>query len=263
MKKIIITMLSLLTLVQIGFSLSTIDVAKKIKPATVTIIVFDKNQKELGHGSGYFYFDGQYPDAPAVAVTNFHVVSGKSNKSWHTFSYQVVLADGTKLPLAKFNYTDEEHDLALLIFDTIKAKDQASISPEPANTILVEGQRVVVIGTPADTQLSGTLSEGIISAIREKLGVIQFSAPVAFGSSGSALCDENGQLIGTVQAIEDLSKAENINFAIPAKWTAKLYADFIVAWKKYQKDPSVVKNPSKNTPQGDDENQENSSSLNN
>jgi serine protease Do len=260
MKKILSVIIASFMLCGIGFALTTAEIDVKIKPATVTILVLDKNGKILGHGSGFFYFDGVDPEQPAVVVTNFHVISGKSNKNWKTFSYQVITSDGKKLPVAKFNFTDEKHDLAFLVFDGIKAKDVTSVSPEAADTKLVEGQKVVVIGSPADPQLSGTLSEGIISALREKIGLIQFSAPVAFGSSGSCVLDEDGNLIGVVESILDLSKGENINFAIPAKWVQKLYDDYKAAWAEYVKNPDVVKDELKQAP-SDDEG-ENVNSLN-
>jgi len=53
---------------------------------------------------------------------------------------------------------------------------------------------VIVIGNP--TGLMGTVSDGIISAFRENHSMIQLTAPISHGSSGSPVMDETGQVIG-------------------------------------------------------------------
>jgi len=53
---------------------------------------------------------------------------------------------------------------------------------------------VIVIGNP--TGLTGTVSDGIISAFLENRSLIQITAPISPGSSGSPVMDEDGQVIG-------------------------------------------------------------------
>jgi S1-C subfamily serine protease len=81
------------------------------------------------------------------------------------------------------------------------------------STTAVEGQKVIVIGNP--TGLMGTVSAGLISAFRQNPSVIQITAPISHGSSGSPVMDENGQVIGvaTLQSEE----GQNLNFAIPVE----------------------------------------------
>jgi hypothetical protein len=55
---------------------------------------------------------------------------------------------------------------------------------------------VIVIGNP--TGLTGTVSDGIISAFRENRSLIQITAPIFHGSSGSPAIDETGHVIGKV-----------------------------------------------------------------
>lgn len=77
---------------------------------------------------------------------------------------------------------------------------------------IMDGQNIVVIGSPKG--LTNTIGEGVISAIRtdEKRTDIQITAPLSEGSSGGALLNRKGQLIGiTTYKIKD---GENLNFAI-------------------------------------------------
>jgi trehalose/maltose transport system substrate-binding protein len=78
------------------------------------------------------------------------------------------------------------------------------------STEKVEGERVVVIGNP--TGLTGTVSDGIISAFRENRSMIQITAPISPGSSGSPVLDDGGSVIGVATLIS--SEGQNLNFAI-------------------------------------------------
>ena len=78
------------------------------------------------------------------------------------------------------------------------------------STDKVEGEKVIVIGNP--TGFLGTVSEGIISGFRENRSLIQFTAPISHGSSGSPVMDENGQVIGVATWLSE--PGQNLNFAI-------------------------------------------------
>jgi serine protease Do len=77
----------------------------------------------------------------------------------------------------------------------------------------VEGEKVLVIGNPEG--LRGTVSDGIISAFRENRSLIQITAPISPGSSGSPVLDETGQVIGMATLVE--KEGQNLNFAISAE----------------------------------------------
>ena len=84
----------------------------------------------------------------------------------------------------------------------------------------VEGERVIVIGNP--TGLTGTASDGIISAFRKDPDYIQITAPVSPGSSGSPVMDETGKVIGV--ATWQRTEGQNLNFAIPAETVVQAIA---------------------------------------
>lgn len=134
-------------------------------------------------------------------VTTCHIVSGRTELS--------VKWGETKLP-ATLEHTDAQRDLCLLFVPGLQASAPGFASLETARI----GQRVYAVGNPEGLEL--TLSDGLISAIRTIRGLpfIQTSAPVASGSSGGGLFDNEGRLIGitTVGGKEGVG----LNFAIPA-----------------------------------------------
>jgi S1-C subfamily serine protease len=106
----------------------------------------------------------------------------------------------------KVSYAPPGVDLVILKF---AAHDAPWLKLGRSDTA-VEGQRVLVIGNP--TGLQGTVSDGLIAAFRENHSLIQITAPISPGSSGSPVLDENGLVVGvaTLQQVE----GQNLNFAI-------------------------------------------------
>ena len=94
------------------------------------------------------------------------------------------------------------------------------------------GERILVFGYPepattnaflaAESNSDPTLTSGIISAIKQSIGgwpVIQVDAMISHGSSGSPVCNEDGEVIGlaTFGSLEQNTGnlASGYNFAIP------------------------------------------------
>jgi hypothetical protein len=82
------------------------------------------------------------------------------------------------------------------------------------------GDPVVAIGHPLG--LEDTVSNGLLSAVRKLDGmvVLQVTAPIAPGSSGGPIFNEQGQVIGVATAI--LSGGQNINLGLPANYVSAL-----------------------------------------
>jgi hypothetical protein len=78
---------------------------------------------------------------------------------------------------------------------------------------LTEGQKVIVIGNPAGIW-EWSVSDGIISALRADRDLIQITAPISHGSSGSPVLNEEGNVIGIASATY---QGQNPNFAISTK----------------------------------------------
>jgi tetratricopeptide (TPR) repeat protein len=89
-----------------------------------------------------------------------------------------------------------------------------------------EGEDIFVIGNPLG--LESTVSSGIVSAVRDipAFGkILQITAPVSPGSSGSPVINSKGEVIGIATFI--FTKGQNLNFAIPS--------DKIIALKETSK----------------------------
>src|SRR5207244_5317013 len=84
-----------------------------------------------------------------------------------------------------------------------------------------EGGLVVVIGKPFG--LAGSVTNGIVSAVRDIPGfgrIIQITAPISPGSSGSPVVNMQGQVIGV--ATLQITGGQSVNFAIPSERIAQL-----------------------------------------
>jgi hypothetical protein len=84
---------------------------------------------------------------------------------------------------------------------------------------------VYAIGNPKG--LTGTISEGIVSGIRDlsSKSLIQITAPISPGSSGGPIINNSGQVIGV--AVGTLTSGQNLNFAIPSSILESLISNAI------------------------------------
>lgn len=180
------------------------ELVKRIKPSAVAIETFDSKENTLARGSGFFI-------SPDRIITNRHVIERAARVEIH-------LLDGKKFPVRGVLAVDGEGDLALLQVDVPKA---LAIPLPIVRAVPQEGESIVVIGNPYG--LEGSVSNGIVSAVREISGygkIIQITASISPGSSGSPVVNMAGQVIGiaTLQAAE----GQNLNFAVPAERIAQL-----------------------------------------
>jgi tetratricopeptide (TPR) repeat protein len=180
------------------------ELVRRIKPSAVAIETFDAKGATLSRGSGFFISKDKI-------ITNRHVIEKSSRVEIH-------LIDGKKFTARGVLAIDGEGDLALLQVDV----PPASAVPLPlVQTAPQEGESIVVIGNPFG--LEGSVSNGIVSAVREIPGygkIIQITAPISPGSSGSPVVNMRGQVIGvaTLQAAE----GQSLNFAVPSERIAQL-----------------------------------------
>jgi serine protease DegQ len=152
---------------------------------------------------------GVIVSADGYLLTNHHVIEGADD-------IQVVLADGRRLK-ARIRGTDPESDLAVLKTD---GENLPAITLGSVDTVHV-GDIVLAIGNPFG--FGNTVTMGIVSALgRSHLGInrfedfIQTDAAINPGSSGGALVDTAGNLIGVNSTIYSQSGGSlGIGFAIP------------------------------------------------
>ncbi|MBQ7385265.1 MAG: trypsin-like peptidase domain-containing protein [Ruminococcus sp.] len=191
--------------------LSTVEIVNKaadsvveITTETVTTGVFAQQFIKSGAGSGVIV------DADGSIVTNHHVIDGATKIS-------VTLRDGTTYD-AKLVGSDEELDVALL---EITPDQKLTAATFGDSDILMVGQRTVAIGNPLG-QLGGSVTEGVLSALNrdvvidgQTMSLLQTDTAINPGNSGGGLFDQNGNLIGIVNAKSSGSEVEGLGFAIP------------------------------------------------
>ncbi|WP_176717350.1 trypsin-like peptidase domain-containing protein [Vulcanibacillus modesticaldus] len=177
--------------------LKTTEEVAELADSIVLIESYDYNGNLLGTGSGIFINNEGY------IITNNHVIEDSFKLSVITNEDE----NGKEYKDVQIINYDETLDLALLKINTIsKGIHISSTKPKL-------GSNVVAIGSPLG--LFNTVSEGIVSGFRDIGGskYIQTSAPISPGSSGGALINMYGEVIGVVTA--KIVDGENINLAIP------------------------------------------------
>jgi tetratricopeptide (TPR) repeat protein len=122
--------------------------------------------------------------------------------------------NGAWFPIEKLISLDKDNDIAIFKVDgkglpTVKI----AIGYKPK-----QGEGIFVIGNPLG--LETTVSDGIISSLRGKGKLIQITAPVSEGSSGSPVFNSKGKVIGA--ATFYIKGGQNLNFAIPVKYVVNL-----------------------------------------
>lgn len=176
--------------------------------SVVMIKVYDEENTILCGGSGVVIHSSGY------ILTNLHVVAGGH---YYSVLYENETEEHFTDKLIKYH---QLYDLAIIRVDkncsplTIKTDDH-----------LVRGQKVVAIGSPLG--LFNSISDGIVSGFREINGIpmIQFTAPISSGSSGGALLDMYGRLVGLITAGFD--KGQNLNLAVPSEKIYPFAENFI------------------------------------
>jgi tetratricopeptide (TPR) repeat protein len=184
--------------VTVASELKLPELVRRVKPSVVSILTYDLKGEPLISGSGFFV-------RPGEVMTNVHVIKGAHRVEIHTLD-----GKGRTYPVTGALAVDEEADLALLKVDLPAERSR----PLPmTSTLPDEGEEIFLIGNPL--RLEGSVSNGIVSAIREvpDLGrIIQVTAPVSHGNSGSPLFNMRGEVIGIVTV--KVTNGQNINLAL-------------------------------------------------
>ncbi len=170
---------------------------KRALPSIVTV------STQTGNGSGFFISQN-------TVVTNFHVTGDAS-------IVRLIFQDKTEI-LGRVKSFDPNLDLAL-IEPLGEAAPRALVLARSRPTV---GERVLAIGSPLE--LEGTLTDGLVSAVREtESGVlIQTNAAVNPGNSGGPLLNMRGEVVGVITwkwVGEDL---EGLGFAVSVEEVKRL-----------------------------------------
>jgi serine protease Do len=199
-----------------------VQIAKEVGPAVVGVTISvnqqlmgqeDATEMESGYGTGIIVREDGY------IVTNNHVIQGSD-------SVKVTLVDGTDYPATVIG-TDRTTDLAVL---KIAATGLTAAALGDSDALEV-GETVVAIGNPLGSDLAGSVTSGIVSALGREISTngysqkyIQTDAAINPGNSGGALVNIKGEVIGIntlksyLAGYDDYGVpigTEGIGFAIP------------------------------------------------
>jgi S1-C subfamily serine protease len=181
-----------------ALSADPVTLAKAASPSVFTV--------EAGHSLGSAFVVAS-DDTSAQLVTNFHVIASE----WLVNRTAVTIRhDGSPSIPGTVVSADAGADLAVVKVDGPLPVLRINRS-EP-----VVGAPVVVLGSPLG--LDGTVTDGIVSALRSESGIrrIQVSAPISPGNSGGPVLDRDGAVIGVSVSKDVADGAEGLGFAVPA-----------------------------------------------
>jgi hypothetical protein len=183
---------------------TAIDLAAK---SVLMLEIYDRSNKPFATGSGFVAFDNQ------TIITNYHVMED-------AYSIKAYSDDGDCYMINSVIAADEDKDIAILGFESPVDIQPLSLAE---NSEILRGQPVVAIGSPVG--IKNTVSTGNISTVLsdDTITMIQFTAPISHGSSGGALFNAEGQVIGITTS--SLEAGQNLNYAVDINEILLLYAN--------------------------------------
>ena len=199
---ILLTSISVVTFGQVSFK----DIIANNEKAVFSIFTYDDFGVPSGSGTGFFI------SSTGIGISNFHVLKGASTAI-------VKLNDKSTYKIVEIIEANQDADLIKFKIENVNHKTFPFLTTKVSE--LQKGEKIFVIGNPHGFESS--VSEGIISSLRETEGyeqVIQITAAISPGSSGSPVMTLDGKVIGV--ATFQYTEGQNLNFAVAAKMISKL-----------------------------------------
>lgn len=182
------------------------EIAREQSKAVVIIEALDERGSVIGQGSGFIV------TSSGAVVSNLHVVQGSA-------MVRVKLPNGDAYKTADLVDVDDAKDIVIIKVKGFKLPTITLGDSDKAET----GDSIVAISSPEG--LVNSLTTGVISGVRrlDTHRVFQITAPISQGSSGGALFNSNGEVIGIVTYL--LKSGQNINFAVPINYARGMISD--------------------------------------
>lgn len=232
MKKLLVVFILSIVLLNVSFSHAKVpEIVLKQKKAVVTVYINDKDGKQIATGSGFII------GSNGIIATNYHVTSKWLETADNTIL--IKMENGAYFPVEDLIAFDDNNDIALL---KVTGKDLPTIKFS-TDYKPKQGESIVVIGSPFG--LETTVSDGIISSMRGKNELIQITAPVSQGSSGSPVFNSKGEVIGIATFL--IQGGQNLNFAIPMKYVQLLLNGYKKPKKKTEPPLAPAPTPTPDT----------------
>ncbi len=182
------------------------EIAREQSQAVVVIEALDERGSVLGQGSGFIVTPN------GAIVSNLHVLQGAA-------VVRVKLPSGDVYKTTDLVDVDDAKDIVVIKIKGFKLPVVALGDSDKAET----GEQVVAISSPEG--LTNSISTGVISGVRrfDTHRVFQLTAPISNGSSGGALFNSNGEVIGIITYL--FKSGQNINFAVPINYARGMIGD--------------------------------------
>lgn len=169
------------------------ELVAKNEKAIIQIFSYDEFGAPSSTGTGFFI------KSDGTGLTNLHVLK----EAKYAF---VRDTKGNTYPINKISRICKECDIAEF---TVNNQGKVFSTLKLTTAVPLKGSDIFVIGNPEG--LESTVTKGIISAIRdEKNKIIQISAAISPGSSGSPIMDMNGNVFAI--ATYQHRQGQNLNF---------------------------------------------------
>lgn len=182
----------------INEKLSSEQVYEKISGSIAYILSYDDYEDITSQGSGVVV------DSTGIIWTNYHLFDGDSR-------FKLII-DGTTYHNPKIIGADPDKDILILKLDETFRKFITPVSSADVK----KGSTVYAYGNPFSIQ--NTFSDGVLSNIHKFSHsdqiFLQYTASISGGSSGGALVNDRGYLIGITSASINKSGVQNLNFAV-------------------------------------------------
>lgn len=175
--------------------------------SVVKLNCYNKNGELCATGSGFACF------ADNVIVTNYHVIEGG------VYSIEASTENGRSFDVTYVLAVDEGKDIAIL--GTSSSHNLTLLQPGNSGN-LQKGEKVVAIGSPLG--LLNSVSTGVFSGYvnENSMNLLQFTASISSGSSGGALFNNKGEVLGITFA--SYEAGQNLNLAIPISQVENIYS---------------------------------------
>ena len=198
--------------------LTAAQVYEKVNSSVVGITVYN-SAGDGSQASGVFYSEDGY------IVTNDHIYSEVGAPK-----FKVYTSDGKEYD-AKYIAGDQVSDLAVL-----KIEGSGFTPARFGNSDeIIYGENVVAIGRPSDATQASSITKGIISSTGRRVRttsnysakLIQTDSAINPGSSGGALVNMYGQVVGITSSKLAGVSYDAVGYAIPTKTMKRICEELI------------------------------------
>lgn len=175
--------------------------------ASTVRVVRRRTDKKSGFGSGaVIYVDKDR----FIVLTASHVANGVDGTPTKELHVEVEDADEVLTDyIAHLLKSDKLHDLALLVVDAHTSLKPLRLAEDP----LERFESAYYVGSP--NGIIGTPHRGICASHAYKIGEASptmdlYTMPVFYGSSGSAIVNEHGEIVGVVEQFMQVSDSKTM-----------------------------------------------------